>query len=467
MNTSILVRAITLMFLSLALMIVYFMNGNSPTTVPVSLSLLVLSSLVLNYNRDPFSPEIPISAYYVVMIFFGLGVLACRDPQFFHENKYGEVMFLSMLAYGALHVGIFFSKLLRKKDSSRNICQCNEVNNCRYQYELDFQAMFITLLFFFALSAIGGIVFVERAGAIPILSKTKNFARVEAFSIPSNGYFFHIMQFALWAFLVHSVVFFYYKREGGVSSARHTFVSLCLLFGSFVFTASLLTLTGSRRFVLLCIFFLIAARHYVVKPFRIKWLVVTGSLGIAYITFFEIFRNPGKETTESFFVAFYFRLVTYIGNFEKLLSVIPSQYPFMHGKTFYMDILTMLPGKQMDYQSWVKMVTGQHFEGFGAPPTLAGDLYANFGTWGVVIGSFLVGFLAREAYNHLIIRRKTPWSIVLYVALLTRFIPIVTSGLSTQINLCTVMLFKLICIAVSYALARYLLRNLRRSSYVT
>jgi len=146
-------------------------------------------------------------------------------------------------------------------------------------------------------------------------------------------------------------------------------------------------------------------------------------------------------------VGIFYRLVTYIGNFEKVLWAFPMEHPFAIGRTFYMDVLTWLPGKQIDFQSWIKNLTGQEFIGFGAPPTLAGDLYLNFGILGIVIGSLIFGLFSRWVYKKCIL--DEPFGllgIVIYLAMLSRMVPVVTSGISTQLSLTLVMFFKLYAI---------------------
>ncbi|WP_316633671.1 oligosaccharide repeat unit polymerase [uncultured Flavobacterium sp.] len=174
------------------------------------------------------------------------------------------------------------------------------------------------------------------------------------------------------------------------------------------------------------------ARHFLYTKIPIKKMFVISIMGLLFINLFEMFRNPDSMTTVDLKTTFIYRFVIYISNLEKVISAFINKDSLEYGGTFFMDLLTALPGKQIDYQSWLKEVTQLEFEGFGIPPTIMGDFYVNFGYFGIVIGCFLFGYIIRRLYNVLIMRKKTLTDVFLYFVSLEIGSKIITSGLSAQ-----------------------------------
>ncbi|MNP21876.1 hypothetical protein D3C76_1145130 [compost metagenome] len=142
-------------------------------------------------------------------------------------------------------------------------------------------------------------------------------------------------------------------------------------------------------------------------------------------------RNPDSETTVDFLTTASYRLIIYISNLEKVFTAF-IHHEKLFGSTFLMDLSTALPGKQVDYQSWLKDIVGLEFEGFGIPPTIMGDLYINFGYPGIIFGCLAFGYLIKTIYQRQIVKGKSALGLLIYLSSLEISSKIITSGLSAQ-----------------------------------
>lgn len=76
-------------------------------------------------------------------------------------------------------------------------------------------------------------------------------------------------------------------------------------------------------------------------------------------------------------------------NFENIYTYFPDYVPFQHGFGYVIDFLVVLPGYQPNFGLWVKDALNFDFAGGSITLGFAGELYANFGEYGVYVGYFL------------------------------------------------------------------------------
>jgi oligosaccharide repeat unit polymerase len=68
-------------------------------------------------------------------------------------------------------------------------------------------------------------------------------------------------------------------------------------------------------------------------------------------------------------------------------------------------------------------------QGGGLPPTCIGEMYVNFGAFGVIVGMFLIGIIFASFYNIMMkYRNRSYWITLIYASILTRFIFIYPKG---------------------------------------
>lgn len=420
------------------------------SAVLIPFGVMVLN-VALNPSKDPFSPEIILGGYFFIMTLAGYPLLAAFMPDHYASKNYQIAMIYSCLSFLSFSIGVFISRLFFRKKSWMGPWRLYARKSIFYTGS---SGMYISLIVWFMIGMGAVILLYMRTGFIPLLADDISQARLDVMGMSGSGYLVHLVQILIWVVLIYAVL---YYLDG---SKRGPIIPRILKNKSFflvvvIISIIALTLTGSRRYSLLMIVLILGARHYLKRPFKITHAGLFALVGLLYIVGFEIYREPNSATTESLSAGMFYRFVTYIGNFEKVLNVIPMEHPFAFGKTIYMDVLTWLPGKQLDYQSWIKNITEQKYVGFGAPPTLAGDMYLNFGVGGIIVGSALFGLLSGWVYRKCIGESYGVFGIIIYLALLSRLVPVVTSGISTQLSLTIIMFVKLYVIVFTALLLSF------------
>lgn len=83
-------------------------------------------------------------------------------------------------------------------------------------------------------------------------------------------------------------------------------------------------------------------------------------------------------------------------NLNYVFNAFPENISFQHGYTYFINLLMLRPGPDLDYTLWLKQVLGIEFSGGGITPTILGEFYMNFGYWGIYIGMFLFGIFVAK-----------------------------------------------------------------------
>ncbi|HEY1805301.1 MAG TPA: oligosaccharide repeat unit polymerase, partial [Terracidiphilus sp.] len=344
--------------------------------------------------KDPFQPELILNAYYIGLIGIGPVILKLVAPGIYDGGRFDQISFLIGLGFLCINLGFAFTRVVGACDGM-STGRVGEWVGWMAYYQRTFRFVIASCL---TVGLIGGFAYFVRAGQIPLFQEDKDAARVAALAVHGNGYFFYLMTVSMIAVLVAAV-----RLYGGPSihmpgSQRRK------EWGMLAFTLAVgagMLLTGSRRYTLTAIIYLILVRHYLYKRLKLGWVFVLGFGGFVAINLFEMFRDPNSATTVSFASTSFYRFIIYISNFQKVFQTFSATGQRMLGSTFFMDLATILPGHQQDYQSWLKDETGLTFEGFGIPPTIVGDMFINFGPLGVIVGCFIFGVMARWIYDKL------------------------------------------------------------------
>lgn len=379
----------------------------------------LLAPFLIFRSKDFFQPELFVNFLFVVLIGLGPFVLFFFMHEHYKERAYSDVSLIILLGYLGLNLGFVLARVCSASSVLANGL-CADYSGWLLRKS---RGMYILGLFLSFVSIVAGFIYFYRAGFIPLFSSNKEEARVAAMSVSGNGYFLYLLAIGV---VAPSFMALFYLRDGNPFRLLSPLFVLVL-----VSIAMLLLFTGSRRYVVWMFIYLLAVYHYVFRMIPVRRLLFFSGLGLFFVVLFEIFRNPDSDTTAGFLVASMYRLVIYTSNLEKVYSYF-GDVGFMWGGTFFMDILTILPGKQIDYQSWLKELVGLEFEGFGIPPTVMGDFYINFGLLGVCVGTFIVGFLLRVFYQWMILRGRSGLGLLLYVSILEVGSKTITSGVSAQ-----------------------------------
>lgn len=371
-------------------------------------------SFFVKKNKDFFQPEVFLNLYFIILIGIGPIALYFFSEELFNSSNYQDVSYIVLLGYVSINIGYYFASTKNRKINASKF----NIGKLKKQYE---SGKFKKVGYFFIfIGLFAAIIFFQRAGTIPILADNKEMSRVAALQVSGNGYFLYLMTMAMYGLALLALYSYLYDK------------GFFFLYLSLVIVGCVMTGTGSRRYVLWLFLYVLMARHFIFSFISIKKMMVFSIIGLLFINLFEMFRNPESTTTTDLKTTFIYRFIIYISNLEKVLSAFIKRDNFEYGGTFFMDLLTALPGKQIDYQSWLKEISQLEFEGFGIPPTIMGDMYVNFGYVGIVIGCFLFGYIIRKLYNLLIIYKKSLFDVFLYIVSLEIASKVITSGISAQ-----------------------------------
>ena len=232
------------------------------------------------------------------------------------------------------------------------------------------------------------------------------------------------------------------RLRGSASTGRRLGATLIALFSIAVVTSQ------GRLFQTVSFCLAIAAMIYAFSssPRRNRSMVLAGAglFGAGLALYFgrllsvllhnrpELFAELGlRGVIETFFTTLN-RLLIDGGNVTDLTSLMnivaywERDFPFLYGESFLSVFSRLLPG--VEFRSVAEITQPVWSTGIGAwPPTFVGELYANFGTVGVLAGMLVAGFVAGRVYAFCA-RRGTFWATLLLCAITFRFLFILPKG---------------------------------------
>jgi len=124
--------------------------------------------------------------------------------------------------------------------------------------------------------------------------------------------------------------------------------------------------------------------------------------GIAIFTLFVALgvlrKNVSDGAIEIFLARFFWRPFVNIYNLQYILDAFPKSHNYLFGDGFLMDIMTLMPGHSINFQTWVKDSVGLDFEGGGVTVTYLGEFYINFGFFGLIIAPVFYSIFLNSFY---------------------------------------------------------------------
>ena len=113
----------------------------------------------------------------------------------------------------------------------------------------------------------------------------------------------------------------------------------------------------------------------------------------------------------------------------------PARMQFLHGQGFWRDVVNLRPGPKstLDYGGWLYTVLVTNRPGFGgvgsAPTAFFGQLYADFGVLGALLGLLVAGYAAQRVYIWYLRSPRTLITWCVFVGLCASIPRLTTSGI--------------------------------------
>jgi len=270
-----------------------------------------------------------------------------------------------------------------------------------------------------------------------IISYFQNLAyyasQLKNFGLTTIGYnFMHIAIF-LFAYL------FLIKRLNRLFFLLALFIYIIILasLGRITYTITLLA-------VLFLFFLYYKKEYYLNLKLTLKILTIL-ALGLIlfsfrmYTSFARVyninFYNFIDYLNAEFFSIFFGKgNLPNVGIIMKIIDSWSTDIGFLFGKSLPLGLLVFIPSKFstpiiLNYSvSWLaKKYWYEHIPGGGLPPTIIGELYANFGLPGIIMGMFFLGALSSLFYNY-VIKSSNFGIFIFYLFFLVQFMFILPKG---------------------------------------
>jgi hypothetical protein len=248
--------------------------------------------------------------------------------------------------------------------------------------------------------------------------------------------------------------------------------------GAFLATAIFFTIfsQGSRRIILFLVLSLIIYYRYAVRPLRFKQI----ALIIAVLFFYNF--NVGiirktiplysvqsvknhlseiKDSHEGRWHNLVIKTMDFPYCYNSLMQIVdyvPEKVDYLRGSTYSKIFLWPIP------RSWwpekpegISRVVVRHFypqmydRGVSMSPTIVGEAYFNFGTFGIIIVMALFGVICQSLYTFLKKNRKNIGAIAIYASVA----PYIFESFRGYFFECTMLyLFYGLCIFIAFYVAR-------------
>ncbi|WP_326511605.1 oligosaccharide repeat unit polymerase [Clostridium intestinale] len=363
------ITSCTLIFLVFIINI-FIMNQSYKNTIDLGnviyiICITLILLLIYHFNVDItnlINPQNFILYFFVFFINFGMIISPFYTdilPVYTSSMYYLINCFIIYIFISVLISNKNIMKYLQLKDVLKNI----ETSN-RYRKYI-FIGISIIIIYFISIKT------------IPLLGENSDDLRVE--SLKGKGFIVLLG----YGFLVNSIIFdFLYvlKREDKIYFIK----SLVL----YLFAFLVLMGTGYRgisfKIILILISILLMYKYKKLPIFKLSILIMILLSSVAIMGYYRS-SNIVSFNLEAIYKVTIWRFFVNIYNFQNISNFV-DVIGFINGKTYVLDILTLLPGHQISSSYYMKDILGLSFSGGGITPTLFGEALINFGyEFGLII----------------------------------------------------------------------------------
>jgi len=239
-------------------------------------------------------------------------------------------------------------------------------------------------------------------------------------------------------------IFFMYYLHINKKINKYIFYINVLIF--FMIILSLGRVTGFSMTVMLFYLFSLYSKgiFYINKKrFILLFISVVMIFVLFFLRMYSDFERVYGLTSDEFItkiapnIAYVLMGEGNLPNISIVMKIIDSweqDIGYLYGRSIFLGLLVFLPSSisveiiQNNTVSWIgKHTWYEHIHGGSLPPTIIGDLFANFGFLGIIVGMLILGSLFAKVYNY--IQSKSGMFIfIFYLYFLVFFVFILPKG---------------------------------------
>lgn len=193
-------------------------------------------------------------------------------------------------------------------------------------------------------------------------------------------------------------------------------ISACIFLSLSIFASlQLLTIGFRTPFALMLAVIIIMGVYKERIP--LKKCIPIGIGSFIFLIVYGVYRN-GTNITSIYFLA---RNQLFIGaqNLNYVYRTFPHKVPFQKGYTYFINLIMLKPGPDLDFTLWLKQMLGLSFSGGGVTPTILGEFYMNFGNLGIFSGMFILGVIIAKVDKWVIKGEFSFWKAFIMLNLAT------------------------------------------------
>lgn len=360
------------LFLILSVIVYVFtvmLGKYSILTYLITFVMLILT-LLLNNDLVRMSPAILLAAFYSYTVAIGPIILLYKGIRF--DYNFHTIILGGLLCFA---IGNGLSSHSEKRIRVRRGKSLFRVISVTRE-----KALYI--LFFISLIASALFIIKNRGYLVGNMED----GRINA--ITGNGLLVYISQLPMFIIPMLYELYFQAKERGKEKKRLYILI---------IFTAiSTITLLFSAfRAPVVTMYICMIVIYAQNKKINFSKIILYGIFALILVTLLGQLRSISSNgDARSFLNALLTSLYVNDINLGYVINTFPRRVPFQHGYTYFINLLMLKPGPDLDFTLWLKQQVGINFSGGGLTPTILGEFYMNFGRVSIYFGMFLLGIIS-------------------------------------------------------------------------
>ena len=167
----------------------------------------------------------------------------------------------------------------------------------------------------------------------------------------------------------------------------------------FIMGATLCYLIQGTRTPIMKIIILMLLIYNFRRNIKNHTVIIIAIMGIVLLIGMQVMRTQRSSESIGFSKSLLDTLQNGSVNLQYVQNTFPEKEPYQKGYTYFINLIMLLPGEDIDFTLWVKDKLNLDFAGGGVTPTIIGESYINFGNIGTYIILFFIGTLINYIDN--------------------------------------------------------------------